>query len=322
MLPAEVLLWKLSEGRDRTLGLSCSADGLRLAGTPLIERRAGRYALRPWAELERLFRCAYGEGINLDRLMPGFRVVASALDENNLCLAQIAAVQLRVPDLPGLFARRGMEAEDLLIKRARVAENDRLVRTSWDPAEHPRAGVPPNPGWFAPTDGAGGCSTQVAQEEDERAPAEMLDRLAPLRQAQWDAAMATLREIDPGNPNLTEVANPGSAPSQEALDRLEAAVKAAAIRRVTDKVMPSGVPIGQPGRSARVRELPGGVAAAENLFDYLRVGATVSRSDVNISVIELPSNAGFITFRPQSRSVGPAIDLNISGIPFKIIHFY
>ncbi len=215
MLPAEVLLWKLSEGRDRTLGLSCSADGLRLAGTPRIERRAGGYALRPRAELERLFRCAYGEGINLDRLMPGFRVVASALDENNLCLAQIAAVQLRVPDLPGLFARRGMEAEDLLIKRARVAENDRLVRTSWDPAEHPRAGVPPNPGWFAPTDGAGGGSTQVAQEEDERAPAEMLDPMAPLRQAQWDAAMATLARDRSGQskPDRSRQSRLGSEPA-------------------------------------------------------------------------------------------------------------
>ncbi len=115
-------------------------------------------------------------------------------------------MQLQVPDLPDLLARRGMEAEDLLIKRARGGEDGRFTRTGWDPAEHPRAGVPPNPSWFAPTDGAGGGSTQVAQEEDERAPEEMLDRLAPLRQAQSDAAMAALREIDPGNPNLTEVA--------------------------------------------------------------------------------------------------------------------
>ncbi len=168
---------------------------LFLAGTPLIERRAGRYALRPRADLERLLGRAYGEEINLDRLMPGFPVVASALAENNLCLAQIAAVQLRVPDLPDRVARRGMEAEDLLIKRSPRGEDDRLARTGWDSAEHPRAGVPPNPGWFAPPT-AGGGSPQVAQEEDERAPEEMLDRLALVRQAQWDAAMATLREID------------------------------------------------------------------------------------------------------------------------------
>jgi hypothetical protein len=30
----------------------------------------------------------------------------------------------------------------------------------------------------------------------------MLDPTAPLRRAQWDAAIATLRQIAPNNPNL------------------------------------------------------------------------------------------------------------------------
>ena len=103
---------------------------------------------------------------------------------------------------------------------------------------------------------------QIAQGEEERAPEEMLDPLAPARQAQWDAAIARLREIDPNNPNLTYVANPGAAPSQAALARLNAAVETAAIKRVTDKVMPGGVPIGSPGQGPRVRELSGGLRAA------------------------------------------------------------
>jgi hypothetical protein len=254
--------------------------------------------------------------------MPGFRVVASALDEQNLCLAQIAAVRLRVPDLPDLLARRGMETEDVLIKRA--PEGDRLARCGWDPAEHPRAGVPPNPGWFAPLDGAGaGPPTQVAQgEEDERAPEELLDPTAPPRQAQWDAAIATLREIDPGNRQLTYVTMPGWVPSEADLDTLNTAITAAEIRRMMDKLMPGGVPIGRSGNSARVREFPGGAEAAKNLFDYLRVGGSVRRSDANISVFKLPSDAGFITLRAQSRSLGPAVDINVPGIPFKRIHFY
>ncbi|HEV7998098.1 MAG TPA: hypothetical protein VGP52_17775 [Stellaceae bacterium] len=134
-------------------------------------------------------------------------------------------MQLRVPDLPGLFARRGMEAEDLLIKRARGGEDGRLARTGWDPAEHPRAGVPPNPGWFAPTDGAGGGSTQVAQEEDERALEEMLDSLAPLRQAQWDAATATLRQLDPSNRQLSSIAGPNWVPSAQDIARINAEIR-------------------------------------------------------------------------------------------------
>ncbi len=39
---------------------------------------------------------------------------------------------------------------------------------AWNPALHPRAGTPPNPGWFAPTGGDGGesSSTRTAQNDD------------------------------------------------------------------------------------------------------------------------------------------------------------
>jgi hypothetical protein len=65
-------------------------------------------------------------------------------------LARIAAVHLRVPDLPDKASRDALEAEDRLIKAALA----RLVAKSgdWDPALHPRAGTAPNPGWFAPSD--------------------------------------------------------------------------------------------------------------------------------------------------------------------------
>ena len=221
--------------------------------------------MRAPADLERLLARAYGAGVAVDRVMRGFRVVAAALGERNLCLAQIAAAQLRLPDLPDEIVRGSLEAEDQLIKRARG--DDRLARSGWDPAEHPRAEVPPNRGWFAPTEGG---QAQIAQgEEEERAPDERPDPMAPLRQAQWDAAIATLRQVDPKNPNLSYFSNPGSAASQEALDRLNAVIETAAIKRVTDKVMPGGVPIGKPGRGLDVRELPGRLKAAADLLNYL-----------------------------------------------------
>jgi hypothetical protein len=150
----------------------------------------------------------------------------------------------------------------------------------------------------------------------------MLDPAAPLRQAQWDTAIATLREIDPSNRNLTYFSSPGSAPSQEALDRINAAVEAAAIKRVTDKVKPDGVPIGKPGRSLDVRELPGGLGAARDLFAYLRVGATVHSSDAKLTIVRLPGNAGFVTFRSVSTSGSPAVDINLPEAAFFMrVHF-
>jgi hypothetical protein len=75
--------------------------------------------------------------------MTGLANVASALNANDPCLARIAAVHLRIPDLPNQTARDDMEAADILIKSG-----------DWNPALHPRTGTPPNPGWFAPTGGS------------------------------------------------------------------------------------------------------------------------------------------------------------------------
>jgi hypothetical protein len=89
--------------------------------------------------------------------MPGLATVASALNANDQCLARIAAVHLRIPDLPNQSARDDMEAEDVLIKYG-----------DWNPALHPRTGTPPNPGWFAPTDGSSDASSSIrtAQNDD------------------------------------------------------------------------------------------------------------------------------------------------------------
>jgi hypothetical protein len=135
--------WRLSEGGEDNLGLACTGDGLRLGRTPLIERRDRRFAVRDRSEIERLLKRAYGTGAAVERIMPGLATVAAALNADDQCLARIAAVHLRIPDLPSRSVRSAMEAEDILIKSA-----------DWNPDLHPRAGAPPNPGWFAPTDGS------------------------------------------------------------------------------------------------------------------------------------------------------------------------
>jgi hypothetical protein len=130
-----------------------------------------------------------------------------------------------------------------------------------------------------------------------------------------------LREIDPANPNLTYFSDPNSAPSQAALDRLNAAVEAAAIKRVADKAMTSGVPIGAARSSPDISLLPGGTEAAGELFDYLRVGTAPYESDSNKTILKLPRSAGYLTFRRLSRGGGSAIDVNVPGIALKRIHF-
>jgi hypothetical protein len=130
---------------------------LLLGRTLLIERRDGRFVVREQSELDCLLSLAYGREATAQRLMGGLATVASALNANDQGLARIAAVHLRIPDLPDNTARDAMEAADILIKSV-----------DWNPALHPRAGTPPNPGWFAPTDGADNesSSTRTAQNDD------------------------------------------------------------------------------------------------------------------------------------------------------------
>jgi hypothetical protein len=141
--------WRLSEASPNNLGLAFTDAGLFLGQTPLIEERAGRFVVRERDEIERLLRRAYGGALAADRLMPGLATVASALNTNDQCVARIAAVQLRIPDLANQAARDAIEAEDSLIKYAREEGGS----ADWNSALHPRSGVPPNPGWFAPTGG-------------------------------------------------------------------------------------------------------------------------------------------------------------------------
>jgi hypothetical protein len=126
--------------------------------TPLIERRDGRFVVRERSEIARIIKYSFPDGVAVDRLMPGLTRIAAALNANDQAAARIAAVHLQIPDLPSSAARSAMVAEDALIKYAR----DQGDGANWNPALHPRAGVAPNPGWFATT---GGHQQEPSQHE-------------------------------------------------------------------------------------------------------------------------------------------------------------
>jgi hypothetical protein len=65
-------------------------------------------------------------------------------------MAAIATVQMQFPDPPSLA--KGVETSDAIMRRAAELHRSRLLKVYWDPARHPRAGTPPNPGWFAPAE--------------------------------------------------------------------------------------------------------------------------------------------------------------------------
>jgi hypothetical protein len=157
-------MWRLSEAGEDNLGLACSDDGLLIGRTPLIEKRDGHFVVRQQHDIDRLLSCAYRFKVSATRLMSGLTTVAHALNANDQCLARLAAVHLRIPDLPDRDARDTMERTDILLKYARDAGGG---DSNWNPAQHPRTGTPPNPGWFAPTGGSSeSFSGRTAQNDD------------------------------------------------------------------------------------------------------------------------------------------------------------
>jgi hypothetical protein len=86
-------------------------------------------------------------------------------------------------------------------------------------------------------------------------------------------------------------------------------------RSIDDILMPGGKAIGVKGTgpraSARLREVRGGQAQAERLFNELSEGGTdITPAGYPGTLIELPDGRGRIGYRPASKSGPPTIDVN------------
>jgi Restriction endonuclease fold toxin 5 len=139
-----VRTFRLSRG-----GIECDEQGLRVGDLALLVRdRRGAWAPRDESDLAHDLSHVYGIRVDARAKMAGFGVVAKALQDRNLAKAQIAALLLRLPDPPS-------RADGALAKSAEQRLYYDLVScgllkadADWD-EKHPRAGSPPNPGWFA-----------------------------------------------------------------------------------------------------------------------------------------------------------------------------
>jgi hypothetical protein len=153
-------VWRLGKADENALALSCDLNGLFLGRTPLIEKHGDCYELRDRSALERLFSAAYGNRISVGDRIHRLHAIAKALNDNNLPLAAISAVLLRLPDLESYSARNVLENEDYLLKvqQNRPGETDTAstakVVSLFNPDKHPRwpAGQPDG-GEFRPGDG-------------------------------------------------------------------------------------------------------------------------------------------------------------------------
>ncbi len=87
-----------------------------------------------------------------------------------------------------------------------------------------------------------------------------------------------------------------------------------------DILMPGGSPLGQPGSSPDIREVPGGLNEAYDMFAELTNGATPVTDSTHPNLFRLPGG-GTVGLRAVSKAGPPTIDVNIPGIPIRKIKF-
>lgn len=138
--------------RLRVGAVECDEEGPRVAGVRLLDkaqdaRRGERWRVPALPEIETRLRRAYDRRIGAGDKLGALHAVARALDDGELARAQIATLLLRLPNPP----EAGAESSDGHILDKALNDNGWLVK-EWESDDHPRAGVAPNPGWFAPKD--------------------------------------------------------------------------------------------------------------------------------------------------------------------------
>jgi hypothetical protein len=146
--------FSLSPNRD-SARISCGPLGAFVGDVALLERmqsadETGAWTARPVAELNSELTARYRLPIDVSSKTCALALIANALNRGDLGMAAITTVQMQFPDPPALA--KGVEADDAIMRRARELHRSRLLKAYWDPAKHPRAGMPPNPGWFAPAE--------------------------------------------------------------------------------------------------------------------------------------------------------------------------
>ncbi len=147
------------------LGLSCDDEGLLLAGNCRLIAAAlapdGQvfFRARPPDEINAVLSAGYGAAVDISDGYPRIERLAGYMSRGEWTRAAIAALNLRLPELPDQAAAR------------RVLEADRLLKLAWNSDLHPRWPAHSEEGRggrFRPGDGEGGAVLPVGYEEDRR----------------------------------------------------------------------------------------------------------------------------------------------------------
>lgn len=141
-----------SVSTDRTdRNVSCGPRGIFVGHIPLLELANSNglnvyWKVRSIDQLNEELTAVFKLSIDVTAKANALAQIASALNRGDVAMAAIATVQLQFPD-PLPF---DCQNEREVTHRAIQLYYSQLLKADWDPTKHPRTGVPPNRGWFAP----------------------------------------------------------------------------------------------------------------------------------------------------------------------------
>jgi hypothetical protein len=110
-------------------GLSCTPDGVALAGVALVRKTPAGFVPRPANEISALLKSAYGEQPMALQLRLG--AITQALNRGDFATAMIAAVHTQTPELTAEAAARLMRADQELVKYNYNPEEPRDEHGRW-----------------------------------------------------------------------------------------------------------------------------------------------------------------------------------------------
>ena len=136
-------------------GVSCEANGAFIGAIPLLRRSnargENRWEPRNCGELSKQIGEHFGLPIDVSSKAGGLRAISNALNDGDIARAQIATVQLAIPDPPPLL--KDGRPRGAMIKFIRDLNWSGLIKADWDSDKHPRwpTGAPDSQGGrFAP----------------------------------------------------------------------------------------------------------------------------------------------------------------------------
>lgn len=141
MRARDELTWFRLAPENDLYGVRCGADGAFFGPVPLLahsEGRSGReaWAPRPIAEINAELSEAFGLPIDIAAKADGLTVIADGLNRHDMAFAQIATVQLRLPELPLLT--KGSRTDEDVARLAIELFRAGILKVGFDPAKHPQ----------------------------------------------------------------------------------------------------------------------------------------------------------------------------------------